>query len=371
MIAHIAWRNLSRERTRLAVSVGGVAFAVLLILLLRGLYTGITDQATEYIRSVDAEIWVAQAGTPGDLFHSGSLLPRSLESQLEGVEGVESATPFVMRAVVLEVGGRTRDFRLVGVDPARPQTGPPAIVRGRGLANPGEIVVDRVFAENAGVGAGDMLVIGGTRFTVVGIARGGNTIVSQYAWAPLADAVRVLGLDRIANYFVVDVGAGEDPARVAAAIGRDVPAAKPMLEAEFVDKNTADLREGFLPIVLVLVLVGFGIGTVVIGLTIYTATIEKRREYGVLKAIGFSNRSLYGVVFAQSLAAAALGFALGLGLTFAVAAGVERIVPSFATTMTGEDVALVAGAALLMSALACFIPVRPIARLHPAEVFRV
>ena len=69
----IAWHNLTRERRRLAISVGGVAFAVLLIVLLRGLYSGFLAQATEYIRSVDAELWVAQSGTSGDLSHSVSL----------------------------------------------------------------------------------------------------------------------------------------------------------------------------------------------------------------------------------------------------------------------------------------------------------
>jgi putative ABC transport system permease protein len=371
VIAQIAWKNLSRERMRLAVSVGGVAFAVLLILLLRGLYRGITDQATEYIRSVGAEVWVAQAGTPGDLFHSGSLLPRSLEAELESVDGVDQATPFVMRSVVFRHRGKDRDFRLVGVDPRRPSMGPPGIVSGRNATAPGEIVVDRVFARNAGVDVGETLSIRQRDFKVVGLARGGNTIVTQYAWAPLADAARVLELEGIANYFLIDVAPGRDSSQVAAAIRQDVPAAKPMLEEEFLDKNTADLREGFLPIVLVLVLVGFVIGTVVIGLTIYTATIEKRREYGVLKAIGFSNRRLYAIVYGQALVAAAIGFVVGLGLTFAVAAGVEKLVPSFATTLTGVDFGVVAAAALLMSGLASFIPVRPIARLQPAEVFRV
>lgn len=49
-----------------------------------------------------------------------------------------------------------------------------------------------------------------------------------------------------------------------------------------------------------LVLIGFVIGTLVIGPTIYTARMEKRREYGVLKAIGFSNRALYEIVWRQS-----------------------------------------------------------------------
>src|SRR3990170_4454073 len=105
-MTNIAWKNLTRERTRLAISVGGVAFAVLLILIVRGLYTGITDQATEYIRSVDADLWVMQAGTPGDFFHSVSLLPEEDLGQIQSVEGVERAVPLVSLTVVFRLDGR-------------------------------------------------------------------------------------------------------------------------------------------------------------------------------------------------------------------------------------------------------------------------
>src|SRR3712207_8259794 len=43
----------------------------------------------------------------------------------------------------------------------------------------------------------------------------------------------------------------------------------------------------------------FVVGTAIIGLIIYTATVEKTREYGILKAIGLSNRRLYSLVFQQ------------------------------------------------------------------------
>ncbi len=43
------------------------------------------------------------------------------------------------------------------------------------------------------------------------------------------------------------------------------------------------------------------VGLSVAGLTIYTATVEKSREYGILKAEGSTNRFLYRVVIEQSL----------------------------------------------------------------------
>ena len=70
----IARRNLLQERTRLLISVGGVAFSVMLILILAGLYGGWKVRVTAYIDRVQADLWVAQDGA-SDMFHSGSFLP--------------------------------------------------------------------------------------------------------------------------------------------------------------------------------------------------------------------------------------------------------------------------------------------------------
>lgn len=365
----LAWKNLVREKTRLVISVGGVAFAVLLILLIQALYTGLLGQATSYIESVDADIWVAQADTPGDFFHSISLLPAQTETALARVPGVERATPLVGRPVVFTYEGKTRDFFLLGVDPRSGIGGPPSIVSGDGSLRKGEIVIDRVFAHNTGIGVGDALDIRGVTFEVTGIAKGGNAVTSQFAWTSLADSAKVLESEGVANYFLIGTDAADSG--VAERIERSVRGTKAMLQSEFIDENTSDLREGFLPIVYILVLVAFSIGTVVIGLTIYTATLEKRREYGVLKAIGFSNRRLLAIVFSQSLVAGVLGLITGVAATFAFAAVLERILPSFVATFRARDVAIVTAAVLLMSILSSFVPARPVVRLDPSQVFRV
>lgn len=369
-MTNIAWKNLVRERIRLAISVGGVAFSVLLILIIRGLYSGITDQATEYIRSVDADLWVAQAGIPGDFFHSTSLVPEDAQAAIQAVDGVQDAVPLLSTTVVFRVRGTGVDLRIMGVDPESGIGGPPAIVEGRGTPGPGQIVVDRVFADNNGLEVGDALNVDGVRLEIVGTARGGNAFVSQFGWAPISDVSGLLGVEDVVNYFLVRT-TGADPEAVAARIEREVPGVQAITEEEFADKNTADLREGFLPIIWVLVVIAFAVGIAVIGLTIYTATLEKSREYGVLKAIGFSNRRLYGIGYQQALVSGMAGFAAGTVLSFALAAVLERFIPSFATTIRGGDVALAGGGALAMALLSSFIPVRPVARLDPASVFRV
>ncbi len=369
-MTNIAWKNLVREKTRLGISVGGVAFAVLLILILRGLYSGITDQATEYIRSVGADLWVAQDGTPGDFFHSVSLIDARAESRLEAVPGVRAAFPLLSLPVVFRLDGQDVDFRLMGVDPASGVGGPPGLEQGRSVRGPGDLVVDRVFAKNHRVTLGQVLKVRGNRLRVVGIATGGNAVVSQFAWASLEDVAVFVGAVDVVNYFAVRLDVASPDAGVRRVESR-VPGVEAFTEDEFEEKNIADLREGFLPILWVLLVIALAIGVAVIGLTIYTATIEKSREYGVLKAIGFSNRRLYRIVYQQSLTAGVIGFVVGTGLSFALGTLLERFIPSFVTSISISDVGLAGGAALAMALISSFIPVRPIARLDPAQVFRV
>ncbi len=65
-----------------------------------------------------------------------------------------------------------------------------------------------------------------------------------------------------------------------------------------------------------------------------------------------------------------LGFAAGLTLTLAALPVIERITPSFVTSLAPRDLVLVFAAALLMAVLASYIPVRRLVALDPAMVFR-
>lgn len=115
-MTNIAWRNLTGQRTRFAPSTGGVAFAVMLILIVNGLYDGILNQATDYARTVDADLWVSQASTPDNLIQAVSILPDDLADELERAPGVASASPVLTRATIFPLGDRDVALFLVGVD---------------------------------------------------------------------------------------------------------------------------------------------------------------------------------------------------------------------------------------------------------------
>lgn len=369
VVTNIAWKNLGHQRARFALSVGGVAFAVLLILIVRGLYAGILTQATDYARTVDADLWVSQAATPDRLIQSTSTLPVDVGDDLADVSGVAAVSPVLTRAVTFRLDGRDVDLFLVGVHGPRTAGWPRGLNPGKPTPRSGEIVVDRVFAKIHDLQTGDVLDVAGAPLRVVAVVRGGNALVYQYAWLPMRDLARLSDSTGLASHFLVRTE-GVAAEQVARDLEEQVAGVRARTRDALADAEATTLGDGFRPMLFVLVLIALAVGAATIGLIIYTATVERAREYGVLKAIGFSNRRLYTIVFQQSLIAAAAGFAAGVALAFGVAALAEVVQPVFVATIRGGDVAFAGVATAGMALLASFVPTRPIARLHPAEVFR-
>src|SRR6266508_1373012 len=57
---HFGWSNLTQNRTQFLLGVGGVALAIVLMLALDALLTGMEDQLVTYINQSGADIFLAQ-----------------------------------------------------------------------------------------------------------------------------------------------------------------------------------------------------------------------------------------------------------------------------------------------------------------------
>ncbi len=108
----------------------------------------------------------------------------------------------------------------------------------------------------------------------------------------------------------------------------------------------------------------------VVGLTIYTLASERLRDFGVLKAIGASNRYIYGVIVRLGLLVGMIGFVVGLGAGFLVKPLVEHFVPDLGIEYRPVFIVSVLAMAAGMSLLSALIPVYRIAGVDPKEVFK-
>ncbi|HET8670938.1 MAG TPA: FtsX-like permease family protein [Candidatus Saccharimonadales bacterium] len=363
----IARKNLFQEKTRFLISIGGVAFSVALIVVLAGLYQGWSNKIGEYIRTVPADVWVMQSGTE-ELFHTPSVLSLKVGAKIEGVKGVASAQPFNARRVALQVHDHDVNLYIVGYNSGSDVGKPARIVEGKDTPGPGEIIVDK--SQKKKIAIGDKIEIVNQELEVVGYAEGGDLVTSSFAFAQKAELNKIQDLPNATNFFAVRLEPGTSAEKAVAGIKAEVSGVDAMTKQEFVGNNVAIISDTFLPVILVLLVIGVAVGVAVIGLTIFTSTIEKANEYGVLKAIGMKNHQLYGVVIQQALIAGVIGYAAGTGLAFLLGATIGQAVPQFVSQIRAIDLVWVFALTLAMSVLAAYIPIRRLSHIDPAEVFR-
>jgi putative ABC transport system permease protein len=110
-------------------------------------------------------------------------------------------------------------------------------------------------------------------------------------------------------------------------------------------------------------------GFVIIGLTLYSATVDRIRDYGTLKAIGATQSYINKLILTQAIIFALLGFAVGFGLVTAFRLGIANVgtLFHFQSWMIGIFFLITLG----ISAGGTLFAIRRIARLEPASVFRL
>ena len=365
----IALRNLFQNKVRLAIAVGGVALALMLILALDAVVGGMEAKLTAYIDFSGADIFVAQSGVR-NMHMAASALPLSVKSQVRAVPGVSSVTPVLYMTNVV-VANETRHLAyVIGVPPKPAAGGPWRIAQGRAVPRPGEAIIDRGVAEQSGVGLGDTVEILGEEFTVAGLSEGTANLTNSVAFITRADFARLRGEDATASYMLVNVTAGQPPDIVARRIEALVHDVTVQTRQAFAAQERKVINDMSTDVITIMNLVGVLIGMAVMALTVYTATLARRAEYGVLKALGAHNRQLCGVVLTQALISVGIGFALAIGFTLALAAIVPYTGLNLFLQMRSAAVLKVAVTATVIAGVSAVLPIVQIAGLDPAMVFR-
>jgi putative ABC transport system permease protein len=372
----IARKNLFSERTRLAISVGGVALSVFLISLLVSLYRGWDEKVGQFVENSNVDVWAGSVGA-NDFITANSMLPLDGTQVISGVPEIQQWSPIIVRPMTgvkiqlpQRVATTKMNLLLVGYDTTTDISGPIKIVEGKSVPGDGEVIIDKALANRYGVGVNDIISAGGRDWTVIGISEGGDFVASQTVFVSLAQAQSVLGMQNQATFIGIRLKDGVDAKQFAAGVASQVPGAVAFTRAEFAAQTRDVVLGDILPILLIVLALAFIVGLAVSGLTIYTATIEKAREYGIIKAVGFSNSYLYRLVFEQAIVTGALGFVIGIGLTLLFGPLASNQVPQFVTAIRWQDVLGILGATVVMSLAAGYVPVRRLAAIDPVAAFK-
>ena len=362
----IAWRNLLKDKTRLGLSIGGVALAVMLVLILNGFVSGLNAQIAAYLEHQPGTLVVAQDGVE-NLSGVTSQLPDSAAGTVKA-RGAAQVIPILIQAIIFEMHGRKQIAYLVGYD-SELGGGPWQMGAGREPRNDKEIIFDRILAARHDIQLGDAIEIMDRDFTVVGFSEGTSSWMTGYVFVRKTAAETLLRAPGAASFLLVTpskrIGTEELLTRL-----KDVSGIEVLTKQEMIANDLKLFGKVFSTPIQLMAAIAFLVGALVVGLVIYTATVERQREYGVLKAIGARNGMLYRVVTIQALIAAGAGSLLGVASAVGAAQLIIAWRPQFLITFEPTTIVQSLVAGFVMALLAALFPARVVAGLAPAEVFR-
>jgi putative ABC transport system permease protein len=240
-------------------------------------------------------------------------------------------------------------------------------------------LIGRKLAQQHGFKIGDVITMEGDIFpgrwdwVVRGIYTGRDQTVDEtqmfFQWNYLYEQVRAREAGRPVEvgWYILRVEPPDAMPRVAAAIDEQFVNSRAPTKTESekaFQQSFVAMSSAIITSLQVISVVIVGIILLVLANTIVMAVRERTREYAVLKTLGFSARHLVGLILGESLLIAVCGGLLGLALTFPMVAGFGKALPTFfpIINVAPETIALALGAAVIAGLVAALFPATRVVR---------
>lgn len=355
----------------------GVIFGIIISVFLVGQQTGIflflTGAMSSLVDNIEADIWVVDGKTTNA--NALGLIDTRVGRQAESLPGVKKAYPLVVSGGTAKFrGGKSAPVSIIGAQPPRFIGGPWAVIEGRleDLIEEGAVstdVFDSVTLNN--IERGEFFEINGRRVFAALRTRGVRGFGATYVFANLTFA-RSLGdiPSTRASAFLLELEPGADPERVRDGINAHFFGVRAWLKKDFSRATVATIlsTSGIAFSIGTLILFATLSGMIIIGLTMYSAAVDRIGDYGTLKAIGADNRYVRRLILIQALFFAFAGYAIAVLLLQLFRRGIANSGILFDYSMTIKAVFLLV--TLLISLGGAVFAMRRIGRLEPASVFR-
>jgi putative ABC transport system permease protein len=370
----LAQRNLFHDKVRLTVTLTGIVFSVVLIVVQLGLFFGFTTATSGLIDHSGADLWITSKNVP--YVEQGVAFSERKLYQVRAVPGVGDAEKIIARWTQWKRhDGGQESVQIVGFNVDSAMERPWNLVEGRveDLKSPDAVILDELYKQKLGVTrVGEVFEIGGHRARVVGFTRGIRSFTtSPYVFTTFKNAQNYTGLREDQTMFIlVKVAPGANLEQVRRALLDSVKDVEVYTAAEFSHMTTFYwmFTTGAGVAVLIAAVLGLVVGFVVVAQTIYATTMDHIREYGTLKAMGAPNSYVYKVIMKQAAISAVIGYVLGMIVSAFVVhasqAGGAAILmpPPMAVGMFFVTLFMCVGAAM--------VSINKVTRIDPAMVFK-
>ncbi|MGE0141366.1 MAG: ABC transporter permease, partial [Ilumatobacteraceae bacterium] len=359
----IAGRNAATSPKRTALTAGALGIGLALLV---GVSTLGSSVKTSIRQSIGEQFTGDFAVTSSETNSGYGGLPTTMVDQLNDLPQVEAAVGLGINLLTLQENGESKGRSVLVTNPEQASAVLDMSFVAGGWADltADGILVSSNRADDDGLAVGDVVdatLLDGTskQLTVQGIYDAddfGNLIVSRDLFAGQTN-------DLFDLYVWGKNAPGVSDSQAETAIRtvtNSYPASKVQTRSEFIDDQSKQV-DGFLNFIYALLLMSVFIAVLGIVITLLLAVYERRRELGLMRAVGMTRPQMRSSVRWEAVVTAFLGALMGIGLGLALGWVVVKALEdeglnSFSISIV--SIVVFAVAALVVAVLAAWIPAR-------------
>jgi putative ABC transport system permease protein len=378
----LSWLQLVREKPRLLVALAGIAFADILMFMQLGFQAALYNSTTRMHKNFRADL-VLISPQARNLMNMQTF-PRRRLYQAMSLDGVKSAEAlYINFADWKNPQTRRKNATLVlGFDPEKPVFTLPEVNQNlEAIKLPDTLLFDRSSRGEyreaiAQINQGKTVTteLGDRRINLVGLfsvgasfGADGSLITSDLNFLRLFPRRNAEGV----SVGLITLQPGTDPRLIQTTLQANLPDDVRVLtkqelidfEKDYWQKNTAI---GF--IFSLGTMMGFIVGVIIVYQILYTDVSDHMAEYATLKAMGYKDFYLLGVVFQEALILAVLGYIPGISLSFGLYA-LTRNATNLPLFMASARALVVLVLTIVMCAISGAIAMRKLQAADPADIF--
>lgn len=380
----VAWLNLTYKPSRLLLSLSGIIFAAILMFMFTGFENALYDSQLQIFNKLNGSVFIVSRNRPS--LGAPEQFPLRVLYQVQSYQGVEAAYPLYLGEAFWKNPDNqlVRMVRVIGFNPDAPLFQFPELQQYQSeLRLPFTVMVDRNARPELGrKQRGVETELSNRQVRVIGnfdlgndfATMNGNLVTSEENFARYfsnrdpKEGNR--SLDRV-DLGVIFLEAGAQPDQVAATLKQALPTEVSVYtRSELVAWERRAWQEGSnIGLVFgILTWMGFVIGIVLCYQILYADIADHLTAYATLKAIGYNNFYLVGIVVQQAILLSLLAFIPASIISYFL----YQLSISFTGLiflMTPDRLRFILTMTLLMCAISGLVSIFKVQRSDPADVF--
>jgi len=311
-------RNLFRRKTRSILTVAGIAVGIGLVMTLLMVSSALMSTYQGMFEKGGSDITVYQKNT------SDLILSQIDQDDVETMRKIEGVDKIASVVAAVEKVGDMPYFFVIGLNPGEFEIERYKIISGRGLArnDSRKILLGKSASEDLKLSVGDKLQVFGNEYEVVGVYESGLPWFDGGGVTTIQDGQRALGTEGKVSWVGVKT---RDPDVTAKKINRRIPSFEAVRSSDVSSKQTdAQMLSSIANFIIFVALI---VGGIAVMNTMVMSVVERTREIGVLRALGWGKGRVVSMIIKESVFLSLIGATFGSLLGYGTVRFVEMVSP--------------------------------------------